>query len=140
MWREEKPKLNRYVTILVNAKLDEVITRSELLEDKLVCSLEKMEENGINITDIDDMVTQYSNNVYNAREKFGKAKMLLVESDDQSVNLARLNINEAKQDLVNAQEVLKQIVKSIKAQGGTIEDCEADTYVVNECAENSCQW
>ena len=139
-WRRSRIMIQKHAALLINSKLGDTIQRIEDLESKLDCTLQNMEEQGIDISDIEERVTYFSEEVYIAKEKHRQAMDLLdqAEEDDSLIEDARALIEESKAHIENAHEILKQIVRDIKAAGGEIIECdepeleEYETYVVEE--------
>lgn len=145
-WKRSRLMIKKHAALLINSKIGDTIKRSENLESKLDCTLQSMEEQGIDIDDIESRVVEFSEEVYNAKEKYREAKELLDQAEDSEdetlVESAKALIEEAKAHLENAHEILKQIVRDIKEAGGEIVECdepeldEDETYVLEEGEED----
>ncbi len=156
-WKRIRIEINRYAVKLIHAKFGDIIQRSEHLEDKLDCTLQNMENQGINVTNIDEMVNEFSMNVSEARQKFKDARTYLeqakeiksdnatdeeLEEAERLVEESKNLIDEAKRQLNAAHELLKQIVREIKAAGGEIVDCkepELEEDEVYDVVEGKCE-
>lgn len=138
-WRQTRIRIKRHVTRLIHARLGEIIKRSEHLESKLDCTLQSLEEQGVDISEYDDMVSNFSLDVDAAKQKFRLAKQYLDQAkalkadnpseDDlaeaeQLIDDAKALIDEAKDYLELAHEILKDLVRSIKADGYDLTECQ----------------
>lgn len=139
VWKHTRIRIKRHVTRLIHARLGEIIKRSEHLESKLDCTLQSLEEQGLNISAYDAMVDDFSLEVDNAKSKFRQARNYLdqakeLKSDDTSdedlaeveglVQAAQNLIDQAKDHTKQAHEILKELVRAIKDAGGELTDCQ----------------
>jgi len=154
IWKAIKHKERMYAARLVYAKVWNIIRRSEHLEERLDKILAEMEEQEIDVSDINDMVDQFSEEITEAKDKFKetedllrKAHSLITNSPDEDeitevtklVEQAKELLKEAHQSLKDAHRLLVQIIKDIKDAGGEItpetEDEELYEVVETEVVE-----
>jgi hypothetical protein len=137
LWKKMKVHAFRYATRLMHARVGEIIERSEHLEDKLDCALQKMQEQNISVSGIQIKVNEFSTKIDSAKTNYNKAVTWFKEvkdmRDDTDKNIESINakMQEAKKLMTSAQVSLKeahtllvQIVKDIKAEGGKITACD----------------
>ena len=144
LWIGIRDREKLHAASVVKARVWGIIKRSEHLEQRLFSTLAKMEEQGINVTEIDLKVDEFSGKIDEARIKYENAQELMdgayLEEDKENlkeiVDEAKQLINEAHELLKEAHTLLVEIVRDIKAAGGEItpetEDDEDDYEVVEE--------
>ena len=140
IWRKHSAKAKRYAARVVHAKVGEIITRSEQLERKLDRILTKMEEDGIEVSGIDDKVDAFSAKIEEARKLYHQSTAMFIvaklnDNDESAVQKARRSAKEAHKALMDAHIILMDIYKSIKEAGGSVEIEEEDEVEVIEDAE-----
>ncbi len=145
-WNKVKARVREHVGKLINAKVGEIIERSEHLEKKLDEILAEMEEKGIEVDEIETKVDLFSIRVEEARNKFKTAESLFEQIKDmkgEKMTKDRLNTiktlseqakalsKEAHSALKEAHKILMDIVRSVKQAGGGEVDLEVaeDEYV-----------
>ncbi len=155
IWNRIRHKGKLAAARIVNAAVGEIIDRSEHLESKLDCTLAAMEEQGIDVNAIDLLVEDFSMKIQDANEKydlaqeyFEQAEDLKTENPDETeiqevmklVNRGRELMRQAHTDLKDAHQVLRHILREIRANGGNIEACEEEgeeELVVEELDDDS---
>ncbi len=128
IWNRFKNRERLYAAKLIDAQVWNILRSSELLEQRLDNILYSMEEQGINVSDIDAKVDDFSDYILEAKEKYNEAQELLEQAgnaiDDANaqeiIEQARELLKEAHDSLKNAHRTLIDIVKDIKEAGGEI--------------------
>ena len=138
-WKDLKIRFRQDEVTLIRAGVHEIIGRSEHLERKLDKALARMEEKGIDVSEIDAQVDAFSKKIAEAREKFKEsqamfaaAKALSGEEGAAKVQEARSLAKEAHQLLKEAHELLKAILQGIRQAGGEAEADEVEAQEVGE--------
>jgi hypothetical protein len=141
VWLKFKPWAKRHAARVLHAALGDIIVRSEHLENKLMCSLDAMEEQGIEVSDLEAKVEEFSDLIDNAKEKHAEAMELFKEAaeiktetptDEEAekvsdlVQQAQELLKEARASLKEAHVKLVEIVKGIREAGGKITPCEKE--------------
>lgn len=144
VWFEFKYKERLYVARLVHSKLWGILGRSKNLEQKLENILTKMEEKGIDVSDIDKEVTQFSEKISEAKTKYEEGKKILEEAyaakdttSDRKAILDKVKeaesiLKEAKGFLKEANSILSKIIREIRSKGGEINNQIEEGYEVVE--------
>jgi len=141
LWIRIRHRERLHAASVVKARVWGIIKRSEHLEERLDSTLAKMEEQGINVEDIDAKVEEFSAKIEEAKSKYEQAQDLMdgayLEEDKEKlkevVDEAKQLINKSHEALKEANRMLINIVKDIKAAGGEITpETEEDDYEVVE--------
>jgi len=143
LWIRIRNRERLHAASVVNAREWGIIKRSEHLEERLDSTLADMEEQGINITGIDEKVDEFSAKIDEAKSKYEQAQDLMdgayLEEDKENlkeiVDEAKQLINEAHELLKEAHTLLVEIVRDVKAAGGEITpetETEEEYEVVEE--------
>ena len=136
IWRKYSAKVKRYAARVVHAKVGEIITRSEQLERKLDRILTKMEEDGIEVSGIDEKMDAFSAKIEEAKDLYKQSREKFIEAktsdSEATVQEARRLAKGAHKALVDAHRILMDIFKSIKEAGGSVEVEEEDEVEVIE--------
>jgi len=143
LWIKIRNRERLHAASVVNAREWGIIKRSEHLEKRLDQTLAKMEEHGINVTEINEKINEFSAKVNESKTKYELAQNLtdgayLEENKEnlkEMVDEAKQLINESHEALKEANRMLVEIVKDIKAAGGEIapeEETEEEEYEVVE--------
>jgi hypothetical protein len=140
-WSKTKGDIQEYVGRLVNAKVGEVIQRSEQLEKKLNDVLSEMKNKSISVDSINTKVDLFSMRIDEARNKFKTAQSLFDQvkamkgenmTADTSQTIKTLSgqanslAKEALSALQDAHSILMTIVKDVKQAGGQDINLESD--------------
>lgn len=128
-WKRIRIKSEFYVSILVNKKIQETIERSEQLEKKLESILTELERKDNNIKDIEGQLTGFSERIDEARikfrlsqEKFWEARSTGIEYDlEMKIIGAKSLSKESRAALKDSHNILKEIIKGIRALDTTID-------------------
>jgi len=141
-WKKAKNRVNIHTGRLINAKVGEIIKRSEHLEEKMDCTLASMEEEGIETSEINDKVDLFSKLIIGARDKFKTSREYFqkareigdeTQSEDELSNTidlvaeAKALVREAHDDLNEAHTLLKEIMSDIRDAGGKIIACKSES-------------
>ena len=158
----------RYAERVIWGQVKGIFVRSEMLEKKLETVLDRLESKGVDTSELEDLLDQFSDYIEDARskmgdadDKFGEAKELRAQGDKdgakQALEEAKSLTREAHQALKNAHRVLMQIVRSINQNGESFDpdeiDEDEDVDVVEEvectvdadceegfvCVDNECE-
>ena len=133
---EIKPRIKHNVTNLYRHKIGEIIVRAEQLEIKLQKLLDRAEEAGYDVTDLENMIDDFEGLIKSARDNYYKAKEILDQfsdeetTDSNKVQEAHDLLRQAHNDLNSAQKVLRDILHKIKGMYDEFveqtEECWAD--------------
>ncbi|MBD3203193.1 hypothetical protein GF327_02785 [Candidatus Woesearchaeota archaeon] len=125
-WKRIKYRAKFHAGIIINSKVMDVLKRSERLEIKLEKTLARLEEQGYDVTGVDDLVDEFSEKLLKAetkfnqgKEKFQAAKNLTIKnSSDKEINELIQEGNELVQKahvlLREAHKILIEIIRTIK--------------------------
>lgn len=135
VWKRIRLHAENYAVRLANAKVGEIVVRSEHLESRLECILDSLEEQGIEVEDLQTKVDKFSELIDLADTKFGEGKALYEEAKALRTNdatdadkekikelsrQARELVKEAHKALQDAHRVLTEILKDIRSAGGKL--------------------
>ena len=126
IWNKFKNRERLYAAYLVDAQIWSIMRQSEALEQRLDNVLIVMEEQGIDITEINIKVDEFSAYVLDAKTKYNGAKELLQQARDEAdeekskemIQDARDLLKEAHDSLKDAHRLLVDIINDIKEAGG----------------------
>ena len=118
-WKDSKVALKKHAGRMVNARLGNIIHRTEMLETKLESIRDRLESKGADVSDLDDMLEEFNAQIELANEKYEEGKALWLEAKtsedvDNAAKEARAILTEAKDALQNARDMLRDIVKEIR--------------------------
>ena len=136
-WREMKHRLKMHVGHLLNAKIGNVLQRADHLGDRFENILEKLEEDGKDTSDIEDLVDEYQDYVDEAIADYGSAKEKFKEAKDAEdmddlVQEAHRYMKSANENLKSARALVRDIVSEIKATNSGSLDVEESEEVEEE--------
>ncbi|MFH0978305.1 MAG: hypothetical protein V1837_03300 [Candidatus Woesearchaeota archaeon] len=122
LWKQIQEKEKIYTGQLLNSKVWNVVQRSENLEQRLDEAITKLQEKGINTTNIGEKLLNFSSSIAAAKEKYAQAQALLDSArtsnqTSQLVKDARDLLNEAQDKVKEAHAILMQIVQEIHSKG-----------------------
>ena len=128
-WKRIRIKSEFYVTILVNKKIQETIERSEQLEKKLESILTELEGKDNNIKNLEGQLTKFSERIDEARikfrlsqEKFREAQSTGIKNDLEMMIIGAKSLSkESRAALKDSHDILKEIIKGIRALDKTID-------------------
>jgi len=158
-WKRIKYNSMEYAVRIVNARVGEIIKRSENLERKMQCAVEQMGEQNASTDEVNSLIDEFSGKIGSARDKYDNAKELLKQareikangdsSDEEDakvkdlVEKAKQQFSEAHNDLKEAHELLKKILAIMKESNVNVGECkssglnEGEVYAVEEVSEES---
>ena len=141
LWKNYKEKAKLHALHVANARVRGVVEKSEKVEAKFQCVLDSLEEQGKDVSSLDALVEKYNEKLADAQEHYNKARLSFQSSTqlraDKDLTEAEItsitNLNQegkkhldlARENVKEAQELMKEIVKSIKEMGGNIDSCSA---------------
>jgi|GEM_PF-4380472 len=152
VWREIEYKAFRYAERVIWGKVRGIFTRSELLEKKLERVVERLENKGVDTTEVQDLLDEFSTYIDEAREKvkqadekFREAKDLRSQGDiegaKEALEDAKSLTREAHQALKDAHRVLMELVHKINQSGESFDPDEInedeEVEVVEEESEET---
>jgi len=128
-WKRIRIKYEFYVSILVNKKIQETIERSEQLEKKLESILTEMEGKDNNIKNLEEQLTKFSKKINEARikfklsqEKFREAQSTGIKKELEMLIIEAKSLSkESRAALKDSHDILKEIIKGIRALDKTID-------------------
>ncbi|MBU1199316.1 MAG: hypothetical protein KKF46_04285 [Nanoarchaeota archaeon] len=137
IWNDIKGKAAHHAERVIWGSVKGIFKKSELLEDRLDKVLERLEEKGIDTSDLEDLLDQFSGYIDDARSKMAEADDLFAEAKDlrsqddtegakEALEQAKALTREAHQSLKDAHRVLMQIVKEINQNGESFDPEEID--------------
>ena len=118
-WKHTKVALKKHVGRLVNARLGNIILRSEILEKKLYKTRDRLEAKGADVSALDDMMDEFSAHLDTATDKYNEARDKWSDANtpgevDDTAKEVHALLQEAKKALKEARDMLRNIVKEIK--------------------------
>ena len=125
-WLRVKKRLTIHIGMIVNARVGGVIVKVNQINTKLETTIAHMEEKGLDTSEVQSLVDEFSDNVGGAQTNYelalGKFKDAVSEADVEIAHgLAREGntyMKKAHKSLQVAQQLLRQITASIKHAGG----------------------
>ncbi|MBW2981124.1 hypothetical protein KY360_06940 [Candidatus Woesearchaeota archaeon] len=140
VWKRIKNRAKLHAARVVHAKVGEIIVRSRQLEAKLDRILERMEDEGIEVEDIDAKVGKFSDKIEEARVLHKHSTEMFIEAKESAnpglVKEARELAKKAHEALKEANRILIDIIKAIKEAGGSLDvEEEEEVEVVEEVEE-----
>jgi DNA repair exonuclease SbcCD ATPase subunit len=136
-WKEIQSSVFQYAEEVIYSRVGEVFARSELLETRLEAVVEKLKAKGINITQIEGELDNFSAKIEDARTKMTQANKLFAEANDlragnktaeakETLEEAKNLTQEAHQDLKDAHSILQDLVHMINQKGESFDPDEID--------------
>lgn len=138
LWAKSKVRLKEHAARTVNARIGGIIVKSKQLEVKLENVLARMTEKGINTTSIQQMVDEFDALIEKARSNYelavGKFKEAKAKEtpDAALIQEAQKYMKDAHSSLKDAQQKLREMISSIKDQGGDEELTETELEPAEE--------
>lgn len=125
-WLKVKKRLVLQAGIVVNARIGGVVVKAKSLEVKLERILGRMEEKGIDTSEVQALVDDFNSKIAAAKENYEKAVEKFKEaksaSDAETANSLAVEghqyMKDAQAALQEAQKSLRDIVLKIKQSGG----------------------
>ena len=132
IWRNAKIHAKKALGMLTNAKIGNIIHRAEKLEEKLGRTISRLEEQGYDVSEIEELVEDFKEKVDEAKEKYEEAKK---EFQNNNIEEAHKLVKEAHRLLREAHDTLKQIFRQIKGIEQSGEEVEAEEVEAEEDEE-----
>ena len=137
IWRRIKYRERVYAYRLINSDMWGVLKKSEKIEDRFDAKLAEMEERGINVSELQSKLDEYSAKGASAKGKYETAKQLLLQAHMIALNSTGNGqevssfvkraidlIHESRQDLKDAVKIAREIIKGIKDAGENLAPAE----------------
>lgn len=121
-WKNIKHRVRAHAVDLLRTRVHGMFKQAELLEIRLEKAISNLEEEGVDVADLDELLDQFSEHVDSARENLQKARELFDEAKDQdepkdTIDEAKELVKQAHEELKLAHGVLKEVVALIKDLG-----------------------
>ncbi|MBU1975003.1 MAG: hypothetical protein KKG59_01215 [Nanoarchaeota archaeon] len=135
-WKKVHFKLKRHAANLIYTNVRNLIAKAEALENRLDRILAQMEEDGIEVGDIDELVDEFSEYIATAKENYKLGMELLqkakLSESTEEVESAHAYFLKAHEAMKSAHTTLSEIIKEIIAEGGSlrVEEYTAEEYEV----------
>jgi len=118
-WSHTKVALKKHVGRLVNARLGNIILRTEVLEKRLYKARDKLEARGLDVSALDEMLDDFSTKLDIAADKYNEARDIWSDANtpgevDEAAKEVHALLVEAKEALKEAKDLLRDVVKEIK--------------------------
>ncbi|HJX05935.1 MAG TPA: hypothetical protein VJ461_04435 [Candidatus Nanoarchaeia archaeon] len=128
VWKDMKYSAFRYAERVIHSEVGQIFSRSELLEKRLETVITRLNDKGVDTTEMEDLLDDFSAKIDDARENMNDANELFSEAKDlraenkteeakdkleEAKNLTR----EAHQDLKDAHSILMDLVRMINQKG-----------------------
>jgi len=152
IWRDVKHKANAYLGRMINARYSGIIVKAVHLEAKLERVLERMSENGKDVSEVQPLIEEFKAKIDLAKQKFEEAQDKFISITDASETLSddekRELFDSAKElmagtraTLKDANSLLRDIFKKLKEVNGLEElkedSGEEETEVDEESSEET---
>ena len=132
-WKRMEEKVKLHAGRIIKSNVMDVLKRAEQLERRLDRTLARLEEKGYNISTVDNLTNDFSENIDGAREllrtassKFSKARGLTSSNSTQEeinvlVNEGKELVKQAHDELKEAHKIFVDIMKQVKDLTGKTE-------------------
>jgi hypothetical protein len=119
-WTRSKTVMKRQVGGLMNEKIGGIVVKSEKLAERLQNAVGKLEEQGEDVSELENLMDDFNGKVESAkqhqelaREKYQQAKT--AGEVDEAMQEANRHMQEAHNELREAHAVLVQIMRQVRA-------------------------
>jgi hypothetical protein len=151
-WNKTKAHIAYGAAKAFDSKVGEILSRSNQLEAKFERTLSRLEEDGYDISQLDELVNDFNIKLNNAEEYYDIGKEKIVEARNLRLNEnlseeefeslieeGKENIKKAHEELESAQEIIKEIVKETKKlnPNTSFEDENKQYQVIEEIDSSS---
>ncbi|MFH2021612.1 MAG: hypothetical protein ABIJ34_09475 [archaeon] len=138
-WKMMQERLRLHVEYLERAKVQDVMKRSNYLERKLESGLAKLEVKGYDVSEVTEMVSDFSSLLEQTRENymegdalFREARNMAREGADRAdvkekIDAGKELIKQAREELQQAHELSKEILAKIREIAGSIDVVTEET-------------
>ncbi|MBN2101255.1 MAG: hypothetical protein JW716_00090 [Candidatus Aenigmarchaeota archaeon] len=142
IWSRIRHREKVHSAELLNAGIWGITKRSETLEERIDAKLAKMSEEGLDVSELQTRLDEYSVKVVSAKEKYEQAKEILQQANgmrgdelteeekEEAIGLveqAKDLIRQAHEELKDAHDFIKDIIKEIGGLGEDVTDVESET-------------
>ncbi len=141
-WQKAKMALKKHAGRLVNARLGNIIHRTEMLEKRFYTARDNLVERGLDVSALDDSLEEFSAHLDTAADKYLKARSLWSDANtsgevDDAASQVKGLLDEAKDELKEAKDLLRDIVREIKQlNNGELDITGEDVEETGEGADN----
>jgi len=97
-----------------------LIKLAELSGEKADCSIAQLEEDGVDVTELDTLLDDYTAKIEAAKEDFKEAKELLLLGTETAVNDAKEKIKDARTKVEEALKIMIELRQKIREMGGEV--------------------
>ncbi|MFC1723100.1 hypothetical protein ACFL0V_03095 [Nanoarchaeota archaeon] len=142
-WKATKVHLKRTVGRLANARLGNIIVKTEKLEERFYHARDKLADKGMDVTELDAVLDEFSAELDSAADHYNRAKEIWKDAKsegevDGAVKKIRELLAASKENLKNAKDLLRAAVKEIKSLNqGSLDVEETDEEVEVEVEEET---
>ncbi|MBN2052551.1 hypothetical protein JW756_03535 [Candidatus Woesearchaeota archaeon] len=137
VWADIKVEIFQYAEEVIHSRVGEIFVRSELLEKKLEDVVERLQAKGVDTTDIEDKLDEFSAKIDEARTKMTEANKLFAEAKElrgsgdkegakEKLEEAKALTREAHQALKDAHKILMELVRMINQSGAIFDPDEVN--------------
>jgi phage gp36-like protein len=143
-WRNTRVSLKKDTGRLVNAKLGNIIEKTESLEAKLTKVRDRLEEKGADVSVLDEKLDDFSAKIDSARENYEAAVQAFkdahtVQEVNDAVKEVHQYITDAKAALKDARDFLREAVNEIKRLNKGSLEVEAEEEEAEEQEEQEAE-
>lgn len=141
-WQKAKIALKKHAGKLVNARLGNIIHRTEMLEKRFYTARDKLAERGLDVSALDASLEEFSAHLDTAADKYLEARSIWSDANtpgevDDAANQVKGLLKEAKDELKGAKDLLRDIVREIKQlNNGELDVADEDVEETGEGANN----
>lgn len=132
-WERTRERLREHLYQSYDSNVGEILARSEQLERRLENILERLEGQGYDVSEIQDLVDEFSRYITSAKDNYKQAQGLFEQSrtddDRESFDQAKELTRQAHEDLNEASSILVDIWKKVKEISPDEELEDDDEYV-----------
>ena len=113
-FKDVKKFVKKVKSLMQERIVAKVLVKFDALESRLERVLERMEEEGMETTKIDELLDQFSENIFDARSNYKEGLKAQDNDDDDAMKYFAIS----KEAFKDAKTTLKEIVKFVKGEGG----------------------
>ncbi len=149
IWTSARYRVRSYAAYMLGSKVMSLSFRSDTLSDRLDCYLSEIEDQGKDITSLQDKVDEFNSRIEDARNYWNETEQLyedlriLMKSKDKDLRQIREKsdelkdkVTEAHDSLNQAQKLLTQIFREIRSYDVNVASCNGVDYG-HECENDS---
>ena len=118
-WKKSQIVMKRQVGDLTNEKIGGIVIKSEKLAERLQNAIETLEEQGEDVSELEDMMDDFNGKVESAKQHQEQARNKYQEAKtagevDEAMKEANRHMQEAHKELKEAHTMLAQMLRQIK--------------------------